>query len=172
MCQRLLAILRLTPDGSTDDMPNSPVIVLATVAAIAAAAVGGLFYAFSTFVMRGLDRTGPAAAGTAMRGINAEAAGNAPFLALFLGSALLAVVVGIAALTQLRLPGSGWLLAGAVLALLPLVVTVAVNVPLNDRLAGSLPWPDYYRTWTLWNHVRTVTPLAGSVLMLIGVRLR
>lgn len=152
-------------------MPN-PVVILATVAAIAAAAVGGLFYAFSTFVMRGLDRTGPDAAATAMRGINAEAQANAPFLVLFMGSALAALVVGIAALRQIRLPGSGWLLAGAVLALVPLVVTVAVNVPLNERLAASLPWQEYHRIWTLWNHVRTAAPLIGSASMLIGVRLR
>ena len=152
-------------------MPN-PVVVLATVAAIAAAAVGGLFYAFSTFVMRGLERTGPDAAATAMRGINAEAEANAPFLVLFMGSALVALVVGIAAVSQIRLAGSGWMLAGAVLALVPLIVTVAVNVPLNNGLAASLPWPDYHRTWTLWNHVRTVAPLIGSALMLIGVRLR
>lgn len=152
-------------------MPN-PVVILATVAAIAAAAVGGLFYAFSTFVMRGLDRTGPDAAATAMRGINAEAQANAPFLVLFMGSALAALVVGIAALRQIRLSGSGWLLAGAVLALVPLVVTVAVNVPLNERLAASLPWQEYHRIWTLWNHVRTAAPLIGSASMLIGVRLR
>ncbi|BBX05576.1 DUF1772 domain-containing protein [Mycolicibacterium aichiense] len=153
-------------------MSNSPVIVLATVAAIAAAVVGGVFYAFSTFVMRGLDRTEYPDAAAAMRGINAEAATNGPFLILFMGSALVAVVVGVAALTQWRHPGSGWLVVGAVLALVPFVVTVAVNVPLNDRLAAGLPWQDYYRTWTLWNHVRTVGALAGSVLMLIGVRLR
>ncbi|AKK29761.1 DUF1772 domain-containing protein [Mycobacterium sp. EPa45] len=153
-------------------MSNSPVVVLATVAAISAAAVGGLFYAFSTFVMRGLDRTGPHAAATAMRGINAEAQGNAPFLGLFFGSALIALVVGIAAATRLSHPGSGWILAGAVLALVPIVVTIAFNVPLNDRLAGSLPWPDYYRSWTLWNHVRTITSLIGSALMVIGARLR
>ncbi|MBB3601488.1 putative membrane protein [Mycolicibacterium sp. BK556] len=153
-------------------MSSSPVMYLATVAAVSAAAVGGLFYAFSTFVMRGLDRTGPVQAATAMRGINAEAQANAPFLTLFLGSALIALVVGVAAVTQLRVPGSAWLLAGALLALVPLVVTVACNVPLNNRLDAGLPWQDYYRTWTLWNHVRTIAPLAGSVLIVIGVRLR
>ncbi|PND55115.1 hypothetical protein CRM90_24565 [Mycobacterium sp. ENV421] len=153
-------------------MPNSPVVVLATVAAIAAAAVGGVFYAFSTFVMRGLDQTGPDDAATAMRGINAEAGTNAPFLTLFVGSALVAVLVGVSALMQWRLPGSGWLVAGAVLALVPFIVTIVVNVPLNDRLAASLTWQDYYRTWTTWNHVRTVAALAGSALILTGVRLR
>lgn len=163
----------LAPTRFTGGMPSTPVVFLATTAAVSAAAVGGVFYAFSTFVMRGLDRTGPQDAVTAMRGINAEAQANAPFLTLFLGSALVALVVGIAAWVQLRLPGSGWILAGAVLALVPLVVTVAFNIPLNDRLAGgAVPWPDYFRVWTLWNHVRTVAPLIGSVLMVIDVRLR
>jgi uncharacterized membrane protein len=153
-------------------MSSSPVVFLATAAAVSAAAVGGLFYAFSTFVMRGLDRSGPADAATAMRGINAEAQANAPFLTLFFGSALVALAVGIVAVTQLRLPGSGWMLVGAGLAVVPLVVTIAFNVPLNDRLAAGLGWQDYYRTWTFWNHVRTAAPLVGSVLMVIGVRLR
>ena len=61
-------------------MTTSPVLILATTAAVCSAAVGGLFYAFSTFVMRGLDRTEPTDAITAMRGINAEAQGNAPVL--------------------------------------------------------------------------------------------
>jgi len=156
---------------STCGMTN-PVVILTTVAGISAATVGGLFYAFSSFVMRGLDRSDADAAATAMRGINAEAQANGPFLALFLGSALIALVAGIVALGQLRVPGSGWILAGAVLALVPLVVTIAVNVPLNDRLAASLPWQNYYRPWLLWNHVRTIAPLAGSAMMLIGVRLR
>ena len=42
-------------------------------------------------------------------------------------------------------------------------VTVALNVPLNDRLAAFDPadpgaaafWAHYLRRWTLWNHVRT-----------------
>jgi len=30
-------------------------------------------------------------------------------------------------------------------------------------------WQAYLGPWTTWNHVRTVAPLAGSVLMLIGL---
>lgn len=164
-------------------MTTSPVLILATTAAVGSAALGGLFYAFSTFVMRGLDRTGPGDAITAMRGINAEAQGNAPFLALFFGSALLALAVGVVAAARLRQPGGGCLLAGAVLAIVAMVVTVAFNVPLNDRLAELDPatltatdaareWQHYLGPWTAWNHVRTVAPLLGAALMLLGVRYR
>ena len=45
-----------------------------------------------------------------MRGINAEAQANAPFLMLFVGSALLALGVGVAALFRLsdRAPATCW----------------------------------------------------------------
>ena len=161
-------------------MPTSPYVLATAAAAIASAAVGGLFYAFSTFVMKGLDRTEPAAAITAMRGINAEAQANASFLALFVGSALLAFGVGIAAAARLAQPGSGYVLAGAALGLVAFVVTVAFNVPLNNRLDALDPnglsaadalrdWYAYLAPWTTWNHVRTAAPLAASVLMLVGL---
>lgn len=162
-------------------MNTSPVVILTTVAAIGSAAVGGLFYAFSTFVMKGLDRTQPAEAITAMRGINAEAQANAPFLAMFLGSALLALAVGIVAVIRIGQPGSWYLLAGAVFGLGAMVVTMAFNVPLNNHLDGVDPaglsaadaafqWGAYLSTWTAWNHVRTATGLVGAALMLIGLR--
>jgi uncharacterized membrane protein len=162
-------------------MNISPVVVLTTVAAIGSAAVGGIFYAFSTFVMKGLDRAQPAEAITAMRGINAEAPVNAPFLAMLLGSALLALAVGVVAVTRIGQPGSWSLLAGAVFGLGGVIVTMAFNVPLNNHLEGVDPaglsaadaasqWRAYLSTWTAWNHVRTATALVGAALMLIGLR--
>jgi uncharacterized membrane protein len=162
-------------------MNTSPVVILTAVAAIGSAAVGGIFYAFSTFVMKGLDRTQPAEAITAMRGINAEAPANAPFLAMFLGSALLALAVGIVAVTRIGQPGSWYLLAGAVFGLGGVIVTMAFNVPLNNHLDGVDPaglsaadaasqWGAYLSTWRAWNHVRTATALVGAALMLIGLR--
>jgi len=152
--------------------PVSALTALTGAAAISAAAVGGLFFAFSTFVMRGLDRTGPAAATTAMRGINADAQANAAFLVLFFGSAALALGVGVVAAVQIRQPGSGYLLVGAALSLLAMVVTVVANVPLNDQLDVTRDWRHYVTVWTAWNHVRTIAPLLGSVLMLVGLSRR
>jgi uncharacterized membrane protein len=164
-------------------MTTSPVIVLAAAATITSAAVGGLFYAFSTFVMRGLDRTDPVDAITAMRGINAEAQSNAPFLLMFLGSALLAVAVGVVAIVQRGQPGSGYLLAGAVFGVIALIVTMAFNVPLNNHLDKVDPaglsaadaareWKAYLTPWTAWNHVRSASGLVAAALLLIGLRYR
>jgi uncharacterized membrane protein len=162
-------------------MNMSPVVILTTVAAIASAAAAGMMYVFSTFVMRGLDRTGPVDAITAMRGINVEANNNAPFLLAYLGAAVLAVAVGVVAVVQFGKPGSGWLLAGAVVGVLGAVITIACNVPLNNHLdtvdpaaispaEAAAEWQAYLTTWTAWNHVRTVTAAIAAVLMLIGVR--
>lgn len=163
----------------TAGMPT-PVVVLGSAAAITCATVGGVFYGFSTFVMRGLDRTEPVEAITAMRGINAEAQANAPFLALFLGSALLAVGVGVLAVLRWDQPGSAYLLAGAVLGVAAFVVTVAFNVPLNDHLDGLAPqqlsgadatreWRAYLSAWTVWNHVRTLSGIAAAAVLVTGL---
>ncbi len=157
--------------------------LLAAIAAVSSAAVGGVFFAYSTFTMRGLDRLDPTAAIAAMRGINVAAQANPPFLALLFGSAALAVVAGIQAVVLRHQPGSGYLLAGAVLAVLATLVTIAVNVPLNDRLEAldlaALPaadvareWSAYLHSWMMANHVRTAAPLIGSVLLLVGTRQR
>jgi uncharacterized membrane protein len=164
-------------------MNMTPAVALASVAAIASAAAAGMMYVFSTFVMRGLDRTGPVNAITAMRGINTEANANAPFLLAYLGAGLLAAAVGVMAVVQIGRPGSGWLLAGAIFGVLGAVITMAFNVPLNNHLdtldpAGLSPadaareWQAYLSTWTAWNHVRTLTAVVAPVLMLIGTRYR
>ena len=172
---------RLGADRLTGLMSTSPYLMATAAAAVTSAVVGGTFYAFSTFVMTGLDRAEPVASIAAMRGVNAEAQANVPFLAVFVGSAVLAIGVGAAAAFRLSQPGAGYVLAGALLTLVAFVVTMAFNVPLNDHLdaAGSSglsaadatrEWRAYLGPWTAWNHVRTAAPLLGSVLMLVGLR--
>jgi len=164
-------------------MNTSPFVILTSVAALFSAAAGGIMYSFSTFVMRGLDRTGPVEAITAMRGINTEANSNPAFLLAYFGATILALVVGVMAVIQLRQPGSWWVLAGAVLSILAAIITMAFNVPLNNHLDTVNPaglsvadaareWQAYFSTWTAWNHVRTVTSVVGAALMLVGLRYR
>jgi uncharacterized membrane protein len=164
-------------------MNFSPFVVLSSLAALAAAAAGGMMYVFSTFVMRGLDRTGPVEAITAMRGINVVANSNPPFLLAYFGATILALVVGVMAAIQIGRPGSGWILAGAVLGVLAAIITMAFNVPLNNHLDTVDPsglsvvdaareWQAYLSTWTAWNHVRAAASIIGAALMLVGLRYR
>jgi len=161
-------------------MNISPVVILIIVAAISSAAAAGMMYVFSTFVMRGLDRTGPIQAITAMRGINAEANSSPAFLLVYFGAAVLAAALGVVAAVQLHQPGSWYLLVGAVFGVLAAAITMVFNVPLNNHLDGVDPaavsvadaareWQAYLSTWTAWNHVRTATGFVGAALMLIGL---
>jgi len=164
-------------------MNTSPFVVLTSLAALTSAAAGGMMYVFSTFVMRGLDRTGPIDAITAMRGINAEANANPVFLLGYFGATILALVVGVIAVVQLNQPGSWWVLIGAIFGIVGAMITVIFNVPLNNRLDTVNPdglsmadaardWQAYLSTWTAWNHARTVTSFVGATLMLVGLRYR
>jgi uncharacterized membrane protein len=164
-------------------MNMSPFVVLTSLAALAAAAAGGMMYVFSTFVMRGLDRTGPIEAITAMRGINVVANSNPAFLLAYFGATILALVIGVMAVIQIEQPGSGWILAGAVCGVLAAIITMVFNVPLNNHLDTVDPvglsvadaareWQAYFSTWTAWNHVRAASSIVAAVLMLVGLRYR
>ena len=60
-----------------------------------------------------------------------------------------------------------------------MAVTIARNVPLNDRLAalergdtgGAALWEEYLDRWTAWNHVRTVTSLAAAAALTVALTL-
>jgi len=164
-------------------MNTSPFVILTSLTALASAAAGGMMYVFSTFVMRGLDRTGPVDAITAMRGMNAEANTNPAFLLGYFSAAILALVVGVIAVARLNQPGSWWVLIGAIFAILGAVITTVFNVPLNNHLDTVNPdglsvadaareWQAYFSTWTAWNHVRTATAFIGAALLLVGLRYR
>ena len=161
-------------------MNLSPFAVLTSLAALAAAAASGMMYVFSTFVMRGLDRTGPIEAITAMRGINVAANTNPAFLLAYFGATILAVAVGVMALIRIGQPGSGWILAGAIVGVLAAIITMVFNVPLNNHLDtvdlsvadAAREWQAYLSTWTAWNHVRAAASIIAAALMLVGLRYR
>jgi uncharacterized membrane protein len=101
----------------------------------------------------------------------------------YFAATILALVVGVIAVIQLRQPGSWVLLVGAVFVILGAVITMAFNVPLNNHLDTVNPvglsaadaareWQAYFSTWTGWNHVRTITSFIGAVLLLLGLRYR
>ena len=56
-------------------------------------------------------------------------------------------------------------------------VTIARNVPLNDRLATLHPngadaagrWEEYVAKWTAWNHLRTAAALAAAATLTIAL---
>ncbi|HEX6418867.1 MAG TPA: anthrone oxygenase family protein [Acidimicrobiales bacterium] len=145
--------------------------------AVSAAAMGGVFFAFSTFVMRALGRL-PASRGmAAMQQINRDAP-NPWFMVPLFGTAALGLGIGGAALADPGEPGAPLALAGAVVYLAGVVVlTAAYHVPRNDSLdrldpAGAeapAAWATYLRTWTAANHVRTLAGLATAAAWVVAL---
>jgi uncharacterized membrane protein len=153
------------------------VMILEIIAAIGAGLTAGIFYAFSTFVMAGLGRIAPEQGIAAMNSINVTVI-NPWFMAVFLGTPVLSVILIIMALFKWSEPGSLLLIAASLIYIVgSFLVTMIFNVPLNDALAATAPassegaalWARYLKEWTWWNHVRTALPLAAMVLFIIAL---
>ncbi|HEX6215570.1 MAG TPA: hypothetical protein VFZ38_12150, partial [Vicinamibacterales bacterium] len=80
--------------------------------AIACAATGGVFFAFSTFVMQALRRLPPAQGVAAMQSINVTAV-TPIFMTVLFGTAAACVMVGLRALLDGHGPTSSYLIAGS-----------------------------------------------------------
>lgn len=132
--------------------------------------VAGLFYGYACSVMLGLGRTDDRTFIGAMQWINVEIL-NGWFALVFLGAPVataLAVALHLSADGRPVLP---WIVAALVLYGVVLVITFAVNVPLNDELAaagkpGDIADPAAVRerfeaTWVRWNLVRAVVSTAA-----------
>ena len=140
--------------------------------------VAGIFFAFSTFVMRALGQLPRAQGIAAMQAINVTVLNPWFFLAFF-GTGAVCLLVAFLALWNEAGTNPPYLLAGCAFYLLGCVlVTVAFNVPLNDRLAETEPdssgaeavWAHYLSRWTFWNHVRTAASLAAAGLFCMALR--
>lgn len=141
--------------------------VAAAAAPVAGAALGGLYLAFDLAVLPALarpavrvgDREPSDRAAETMRAINVAIV-RPSFLALLLATPALAV-----AAAALR-PGP-LTVAAAVLQLAGLAITVAVNVPLNDRLArdrDAAAWARFLGPWRHAHRVRTAAVIGAALL--------
>jgi uncharacterized membrane protein len=149
---------------------------------VATGLMAGLFYTYAVSVMLGLGRTDDRTFVLAMQRIN-ESIQNGAFLPVFFGAF---VLPAWAAVLHRRLglrDATRWIVAGAVLYGLALLVSFGVNIPLNNQLdrAGD---PDvltnlaavrdrFEGPWVAWNIVRTLLSTAalgclGRALVLHG----
>ncbi len=151
--------------------------IVGTTALLGSALVGGIFFAFSSFVMKALARVPPAEGIAAMQSINVVVL-NPSFLGAFIGTAVLSLGAGGLALAGWGHPSASFFLGGAIFYLAgTFFVTGLGNVPLNDQLAAVSAtdpgardvWERYLRRWTTWNHVRTAAAMAAALLYSLGL---
>jgi uncharacterized membrane protein len=159
-------------------LPKELLSFLTIFAAVGAGLIGGLLFAFSNFVMRALAQQPPEGGIRTMQAINITIL-NPLFLLVFMGTALASLILVITALTRLSSPGALLLLIGSGLYVVgTLGVTMAFNLPLNDKLAILDPsaaqaaefWRVYVADWMRWNHIRTTASILASVLLLVSAR--
>lgn len=151
-------------------MSSSLPPLLTALAALGCGLIGGVFFAFSTFIMRALARLPPPQGIAAMQSINIAVI-HPLFLVPFLGTAPLCLAVAAAAWSQPSFAGPAF--AAALYGLGTVGVTMAGNVPLNNELARVDPlaagaaavWQRYLSRWTFWNHVRTAAALLACAFL-------
>ncbi len=115
--------------------------------------LAGLYFAFAVAVMPALHGLGDVEFVDTMRRINVAIV-NPMFIVIFFAAPALA---GMAA-GMVRSPLS---YVGAALAIVTLLITLTVNVPLNDALAARGSRADFESRWVFFNGLRTLTGIAG-----------
>ena len=153
-----------------------PTIVLAIGLGLNAL-MAGLYFGFSTAVMPALARTEDRNYVTAMQRID-ESILNPRFLTTFMGALvvpIVAVSLHLGADGRDRLP---WIVAGAVLYGATVVITGAVNVPLNNELRAAGDVTDqsapavravFHDRWTRFNTARTVLGTAAVIALTVAL---
>jgi uncharacterized membrane protein len=139
-------------------------------AALSTGLMAGVFFAFSTFVMKALARLPTPQGIEAMQSINLTAI-NPVFMAALFGSTAVCVLLGVYSLVSWPQQAAFYLLLGSVIYLVGCFLTTALfNVPLNNALArvdpgsmdGARLWARYLTSWSAWNHVRTLSSILAS----------
>lgn len=156
---------------------NLVTLAAGVLALLGSALIGGVFFAFSSFIMKALARV-PSSEGIAvMQSINVVVI-NPSFIGAFMGTALLSIAVIVLVLMNGIQPATIFFTGGAVFYFVgTFLVTMFGNVPLNDQLA-AVPatdpdavelWTHYLERWTMWNHVRTAAAIVASLLFSLGL---
>jgi uncharacterized membrane protein len=160
------------------DVLQDTTLVMAT---LAMGLMAGVFSLYAHTIMPGLGRTDDRTFVTAFQSID-EAIVNPWFLPVYLGAL---VLTGLAA--GLRVGDDGgptlsWIVAAFVLYLATVLITLTINVPLNDAikaaghtdqigdLAAVRKRFDEAR-WRRWNVVRAVATMAAFVSLALAISL-
>jgi uncharacterized membrane protein len=140
--------------------------------ALGSGLLGGVFFAFSAFVMKALSRLPPAHGAAAMNAISLVIV-KSVFMPIFLGTAFASLSLGAVCLFRPSQTGATLILAACTLTFAGMfIVTLAFNVPLNNALAADASvWARYVKDWTFWNHVRTLSSLIACGLFIAALRM-
>lgn len=150
--------------------------VLTQFSILAFAVVGGVFLAFSDFLMRSLKKSNGSSGMEAMQSINREVF-RYVFIPLFLAMIPISIALAVAAYQVATTPVP-YIAAAIVYILGAFAVTMFGNVPMNNKLANSSSetvdglkyWEDrYLPIWTTYNSIRTAACVLAACILLFNV---
>lgn len=162
--------------GAVNGDIRSIVLLAAT---IVTGLMAGLYFAFSVAVMPGLGRSDDRTFVEAMQRINVAILNS--WFGLAFGSALvLGVVAAVLHRNGEGRPALPWITTGVVLYAISLLITMGLNVPLNNRLATAGA-PDrihdlaavrarFESVWVHWNVARTLVTTTSLVCLAWAIR--
>lgn len=127
---------------------------------IAAGLLAGVFFAFAVAIMPALRSADDHTFVDTMNRINVSIE-NPVFGLVFLAAPALGVVAAV-------VDNSPILYVAAALGLVTLLISIAVNVPLNNKLAAGAAREDFENLWVLSNAVRTMTGIGSFVCLLLS----
>lgn len=154
-------------------------VAMIVVSLVLSAAIFGFFYAWICSTMWGLDAADPRMAISAMQAMNASVR-NAVFAPAFFGTPMaLGLTAALLFAQRYRSSAAAFALAAALYTGFCLILTLGVNVPMNEGLAAvAIPpdaataqviWRDYSQPWQLWNQFRTVAAGLAFLAALSGL---
>ena len=153
----------------------SVLLWLDEIAIISFGFIGGVYFAFSFFVMQSLNKVSHSEAIRTMNSINSVIL-KSPFMFLFFLSSFIAFIMFLENLILNELTSNAGF-ASLIFLLGMFICTAMKNVPLNNKLANfdfndstcnpENEWNYYYKNWIKWNHIRTTSCFLSMVLLLI-----
>ena len=152
---------------------------VAVAAVVCFGAIFGFFYAWVCSTMWGLDDADPRVAIEAMQAMNGSVRNGVFFPAFFLTPVVGAVAAALLRRDRRSRAAVMFAAASALYLVGGLILTMAVNVPMNEDLADVVVpddldaaraiWDDYSGRWQVFNQLRTVA--AGLALTLAAIGL-
>ena len=151
--------------------------IAVVIALLGSALIAGIFFAFSSFIMKALAEVPSGEGIVAMQSINVVVV-NPFFLGAFMGTAVVSLLVAVLAVNGWATPTSPLILAGAVLYIVGTVLVTGLgNVPLNEQLAAVssnnpdavVVWELYLDRWTRFNTIRTLAAAAAALMFTLGL---
>ena len=151
----------------------SLLLLLDKIAIISFGFLGGVYFAFSFFVMQSLNEIDHKEAIKAMSSINLMIL-KSPFMILFFFSSFIALALFLKSIFAYEILSSRGF-ASLVFLIGMFLCTAIKNVPLNDKLASfndslspEIEWNYYYKNWTMWNNVRTASCFLSVTILLFN----